>query len=52
VCALSVIYADLWMVGQIYPGRDTVKFVYCTMENAAQLAEQQNQFFNEKSIIL
>lgn len=51
VCALTVIYADQWMLGQIAPGRDMVKFVYCTADEAAQIRKEQDKVFEEKSII-
>jgi len=50
ICALTVIYADQWMMGQIVPGKDTVKFVYCTPEEANQLRVEQNAIFQESSI--
>jgi len=52
VCALSVIYADQWMFGQIIPGKDIVKFVYCTPEEAVRIRKEQNEIFEEKSIIV
>lgn len=51
VCALTVIYADQWMLGQIFLGRDTVKFVYCTPEEAVEIRKQQAKIFEEKSIV-
>jgi len=51
VCALTVIYADQWMLGQIVPGRDTVKFIYCTPDEATQIRKEQDKVFEEKSII-
>jgi len=50
VCALTVIYADQWMLGQIVPGRDTVRFVYCTPDEAVQVKKEQDKVFGEKSI--
>ena len=50
VCALTIIYADQWMLGQIVPGRDAVKFVYCTPGEAIQIKKEQDKTFEEKSI--
>jgi len=50
VCALTIIYADQWMLGQIVPGRDAVKFVYCTPDEAIQIKKEQDKTFEEKSI--
>lgn len=52
VCPLSVIYADQWMFGQIIPGKDIVKFVYCTPEEAVRIRKKQNKILEEKSIII
>jgi len=51
VCALTVIYADQWMLGQIAPGRDMVKFIYCTTNEATQIRKEKDKVFEEKSII-
>jgi len=50
VCALTVIYVEQWMMGQIVPGKDTVKFIYCTPDEAKQLKVEQNRIFQESSI--
>ena len=50
ICALTVIYVDQWMMGQIVPGRDAVKFVYCTPDEANQLRAEQHGIFQEGSI--
>ena len=51
VCSLTVIYADQWMLGQIVPGRDMVKFVYCTPDEANQMRKEQNEVFQKASIV-
>lgn len=51
VCALTVIYADQWKLGQVIPGRDTVNFVCCTPDEATQIRKAQGELFTEKSII-
>lgn len=50
VCALSIIYVDQWMMGQIVPGRDEVEFIYCTLDEAVELRKRQNAVFVEGSI--
>lgn len=51
VCALTVIYTDQWMLGQIFLGRDTVRFVYCMPDEAVEIRKEQDKIFEEKSII-
>lgn len=50
VCALSVIYADQWILGQLVPGRDSVRFTYCTLDEAIQLRKAQDGVFTEEAI--
>ncbi len=50
-CMLSVIYADQWIMGQIVPGTDSIKFIYCTPEEALKARKEQNELLTEKSII-
>lgn len=50
ICALSVIKADQWMMGQIIPGRDSISFEYCTQEEANRIRKSQNEIFNRKDI--
>lgn len=50
MCALTVINADLWMVGQGTPGRDFVKFACCTQEEAVQARIDQRALLSEKSL--
>lgn len=51
ICALSVVFADQWMLGQIIPGKDTVAFVYCTPEEAIRLRKEQNKVFENGAVI-
>lgn len=37
ICALSVIEEDLWKMGQIFPGRDKIRFKYCDVKEAVEL---------------
>ena len=50
VCALSVIRADQWMLGQIIPGRDTICFTYATQADAIAAARTRNQLFEQGDI--
>jgi len=48
--ALQVIYADLWKIGQGTPGRDFIKFAYCTQEEAVQARKDQKEWLSTKSL--
>lgn len=50
LCALAVINADLWKVGQGTPARDFMQFQYCTQEEAVEARRQQKAFLNENSL--
>jgi len=50
LCALSVIYADLWKIGQGTPVRDFIKFEHCTPEEAVEARRQQRSLLTEKSL--
>ena len=50
ICAMTVIYVDQWMMGQMVPGRDTVTFAYCTPDEAARLRREQDAVFSAGSI--
>ncbi|MBI5602567.1 MAG: biotin-dependent carboxyltransferase [Deltaproteobacteria bacterium] len=50
MCALSVINADLWMVGQGTPGRDYMKFQVCTQEEATQARRDRKKLLSEASL--
>jgi biotin-dependent carboxylase-like uncharacterized protein len=51
LCALCVIYADLWKIGQGTPGRDFIRFVYCTPEEAMKARKEQRELLSEKSLV-
>jgi allophanate hydrolase subunit 2 len=51
MCALSVIYADLWKVGQGTPSRDYIRFEYCSQDEALEARRQQKALFTEKSLV-
>jgi len=50
MCALSVINADLWKVGQGAPTRDFIKFRVCTQEEATQARVDQAKLFTETAL--
>jgi biotin-dependent carboxylase-like uncharacterized protein len=50
MCALTVINSDLWKIGQGTPGRDYIRFAYCTQEEAIQARKQQREWLSEKSL--
>ncbi|NTU48343.1 MAG: allophanate hydrolase, partial [Syntrophobacteraceae bacterium] len=50
LCSLSVIYADLWMIGQGTPGRDFVRFAYCTQDEAVKARGDQREWLSEQSL--
>jgi allophanate hydrolase subunit 2 len=50
MCALSVINADLWKVGQGTPARDFITFQAVTQEEATQARKDQQQLFTEASL--
>lgn len=50
MCALTVINADLWKIGQGTPGRDFIRFAYCTQEEAIEARRQQREWLSEKSL--
>ncbi|WP_027356632.1 5-oxoprolinase subunit C family protein [Desulfofundulus thermocisternus] len=50
LCALSVIMADLWKIGQAVPGRDYVRFVYCTQDDAIKARAELKELLSEKSL--
>ncbi len=50
MCALSVINADLWQIGQGAPARDFIKFAVCTQEEATQARVDQNKLFVEEAM--
>lgn len=47
MCALNIINADLWKIGQCAPGRDYVKFKQVTMEEAVEARKELRRLFTE-----
>lgn len=50
MCALSVINADLWKVGQGTPARDFITFRVATQEEATQARIEQKKLLSEDSL--
>jgi len=50
MCALNVINADLWKVGQGAPGRDFMQFKLSSQEEAIQARQEQKQWLSEDSL--
>ncbi|HBX22188.1 MAG TPA: allophanate hydrolase [Desulfotomaculum sp.] len=50
MCALSVINADLWKVGQGTPSRDFIRFAIASQDEAVEARRAQRALFDEKSL--
>ena len=50
MCALNVINADLWKVGQGAPGRDFMQFQLSSQEEAIQARIEQNKLLTENCL--
>jgi biotin-dependent carboxylase-like uncharacterized protein len=50
VVVMNVINADLWKIGQGTPGRDFVRFAYCTQEEAVKARKEQRELLSAKSL--
>lgn len=50
MCALNVINADLWKVGQGAPSRDFIKFLIAGQEEATQARIEQKKLLSEASL--
>lgn len=50
MCALNVINADLWKVGQGTPNRDFMQFRLASQEEAIQARIEQNKLLSESSL--
>jgi allophanate hydrolase subunit 2 len=50
MCALNVINADLWKVGQGTPARDMIKFQLSTQEEATQARIEQKRLLSDASL--
>ena len=50
MCALNIINADLWKIGQCAPGRDFVRFKQVSQEEAIEARREQRQLFTEDAL--
>ncbi len=50
ICNATLIYASTWKVGQLVPGRDTIRFKEVTIDQATQLAGSVDETIAESSI--
>jgi allophanate hydrolase subunit 2 len=50
MCALNVINADLWKVGQGAPGRDFMQFRLSSQQEAIQARIEQNKLLSENCL--
>ncbi|MBW1650082.1 MAG: biotin-dependent carboxyltransferase family protein [Deltaproteobacteria bacterium] len=51
MCALNVINADLWKIGQGTPGRDFIKFKLTNQEEATEARINQKKLLSEASLL-
>jgi len=47
----KVIYADVWKVFQLPPGRGSIKFQYVSLEEAEELRRKQDEIFEKGDVI-
>lgn len=50
ICNATLIYASTWKVGQLVPGRDTIRFKEVTIDQAIELAGSIDGRISERSI--
>ena len=50
ICNATLIYASSWKVGQLMPGRDTIRFKEVTIDEATALAASIDEAIAERSI--
>jgi urea carboxylase len=50
ICNATLIYASSWKVGQLMPGRDTIRFKEVTIDEATALAASIDEAISERSI--
>lgn len=51
ICALHVIHADLWKIGQAVPGKDRFRFVQVDSEEATKLRKEQREMLTEEIVM-
>lgn len=50
MCALNVINADLWKVGQGTPGRDSIRFQQASQQEAEEARRKQKKLLSDESL--
>ena len=50
ICNATLVSASTWKVGQLVPGRDTIRFKEVTMDEAVQMAQTLDTTISERSI--
>lgn len=51
ICALNVINADLWKIGQAVPGKDSFLFSQVSTDEAVKLRKEQRELLTENIVI-
>ncbi|MCR4600489.1 MAG: biotin-dependent carboxyltransferase family protein [Clostridia bacterium] len=52
MCSANIIYADLWKIGQTIPGRDKIRFIQTTQEEAKKARIQQLQMLKKPDLVM
>jgi urea carboxylase len=50
ICNATLVSASTWKVGQLVPGRDTIRFKEITIEEAIQMARALDAAISEQSV--
>lgn len=51
ICALNVINADLWKIGQAVPGKDSFLFSQVSTDEAIRLRKEQRELLTEQIVV-
>ncbi len=52
MCSANIIFADLWIIGQTIPGRDKIKFVQVTPEEAKAARIEQFEMLKKEDLVI
>lgn len=52
MCSANIIYADLWKIGQTIPGRDKIKFIQVSQEEAKQARIEQMEMLKANDLVI
>lgn len=52
MCSANIIFADLWIIGQTIPGRDKIKFVQVTQEDAVEAKRKQLELIGKSDLVI